>query len=82
MRDSIDRSGDSPLELAASRGIAESTNFLTEHGAKRIRGDEAQHKKAISDQVRESIDELNHSEAADKKLQENIRKAEREQGNP
>jgi hypothetical protein len=71
----LDRSGDSPLELAASRGRKESANFLREHGAQRIRGDEAQHQKAIRDKVQEDIEELNRSEAADKKLQELIKKS-------
>jgi hypothetical protein len=71
----LDRSGDSPLELAASANRAEAVKFLTESGAKRIRGDEAQRKKAIDDQVQESIEELDRAEAADKKLQEDIKRA-------
>lgn len=48
------------------------------HGAKMIRGDEAQHQKAIHDKVQEDIEELNRAEAADKKLQDDIKKAESE----
>lgn len=58
----LDRSGDSPLELAASRGNQEAADFLTEQGAKRIRGDEAQRQKAMHDEVREDIDKLNRAE--------------------
>lgn len=50
----LDRSGDSPLELATSAGEAEAAPFLTEHGAKRVRGDDAQRQKAIEDRVREA----------------------------
>jgi Ankyrin repeats (3 copies) len=59
--DALDRSGDSPAELAASRGHQECATFLQEHGGKRIRGDEAQHQKAIKDQVRDDIEEMNRS---------------------
>ena len=62
----LDRFGDSPLELAVSRGNSEAVNFLVESGAKRIRGDDAKRQKAIHDQVREDIKELNRSEAADR----------------
>jgi hypothetical protein len=71
----LDRSGDSPLELAASANRIEAIQFLTESGAKRIRGDEAQRKKALDGQVQESIEELDRGEAADKKLQEDIKRA-------
>ena len=57
----LDRSGDSPAELAASRGHQECATFLQEHGGKRIRGDEAQHQKAIEDKVRDDIEEMNRS---------------------
>lgn len=53
-------------------------SFLEAHGAKMIRGDEAQHQKAIHDKVQEDIEELNRAEAADKKLQDDIKKAESE----
>lgn len=71
----LDRSGDSPLELATSRGNIEAAKFLTEYGAKRILGDETQHQKAIHDKVQEDIEELDRAEAADKKLQEDIKRA-------
>jgi hypothetical protein len=58
----VDRSGDSPLELAASRGNDEAAKFLIECGAKRIRGDEAQRQKAIHDEVQEDIGELDRGE--------------------
>jgi hypothetical protein len=58
----LDRSGDSPLELAASRGNREAAQFLMEHGAKRIRGDEAQRQKATDDKVQDDIKELNRAE--------------------
>jgi Ankyrin repeats (many copies) len=57
----LDRSGDSPLELAASRGQVESAKWLASRGAKRIRGDEAQHQKAIHDEVADDIDEMNRA---------------------
>lgn len=57
----LDRAGDSPAELADSRGHQECASFLQEHGGKLIRGDEAQHQKAIDDKVREDIDEMNRS---------------------
>jgi hypothetical protein len=47
----LDRYGDSPLELAASQGHDEAAKFLSERGAKRIRGDEAQRRKAIQEEV-------------------------------
>jgi hypothetical protein len=75
----LDRSGDSPLELAVSRGNNEAAKFLTELGAKRILGDEAQHQKAIHDKVQEDIEELNRAEAADKKLQDDIKRATQEE---
>jgi Ankyrin repeats (many copies) len=58
----LDRSGDSPLELAASRGNQEAAQFLIERGAERIRGDEAQRQKAIHDKVQDDIKELNRAE--------------------
>jgi len=57
----LDRSGDSPAELAASRGHQECVTFLQEHGGERIRGDDAQHRKAIDDTVRDDIEEINRS---------------------
>lgn len=57
----LDRSGDSPAELAASRGHEECARFLEEHGGRRVRGDEAQHRKAIEDQVRDDIEEMDRS---------------------
>lgn len=57
----LDRAGDSPAELAASRGHQDCASFLEEHGGKRIRGDEAQHQKAIHDKVRDDIEEMNRS---------------------
>jgi hypothetical protein len=35
--------------------------FLQEHGGKRIRGDEAQHQKAIHDEVQDDIKEMDPS---------------------
>ena len=55
----LDRAGDSPTELAASRGHQDCVVFLEGHGGKRIRGDEAQHQKAIHDKVAEDIEETN-----------------------
>jgi hypothetical protein len=57
----LDRAGDSPAELAASRGHQDCAAFLQEHGGKRIRGDDAQHQKAIHDQVRDDIEDMNRS---------------------
>jgi Ankyrin repeats (many copies) len=57
----LDRDGDSPAELAASRGHQECAAFLQEHGGKRISGDEAQHQKAIHDKVHDDIEEMNRS---------------------
>lgn len=57
----LDRAGDSPAELAASRGHQECASFVQEHGGKKIRGDEAQHQKAIDDRVRDDIEEMNRS---------------------
>jgi len=76
----LDRSGDSPLEVADSRGLEASARFLQKQGAKRIRGDEAQHQKAIHDQVQEEIERLDRAVAGDKKIQDAIKKAERDQG--
>jgi len=55
----LDRAGDSPTELAASRGHQDCVGFLEEHGGKRIHRDEAQHQKAIHDKVAEDIEEMN-----------------------
>jgi len=55
----LDRAGDSPTELAASRGHQDCVSFLEEHGGKRIRGDDAQHQKAIHDEVADDIKEMN-----------------------
>jgi len=60
----LNRAGDSPTELAASQGHQECALFLEQHGGKRIRGDEAQHQKAIHDKVRDAIEEMNRSRAA------------------
>lgn len=57
----LDRSGDSPAELAASGKHQECVTFLQEHGGERIRGDEAQHQKAIQDNVRDEIEKEKHS---------------------
>jgi hypothetical protein len=59
----LDRAGDSPTELAASRGHQECVAFLQERNGKRIRGDEAQHQKAIHDKVQDDIDEMNRFES-------------------
>ena len=56
--DAPDRSGDSPLEVAVVANQMEAVKFLTESGAKRIRGDEAARKKASHDRVREDIERL------------------------
>lgn len=58
---SIDRAGDSPAELAASRRHQDCVTFLREHGGKRIHGDEAQHQKAIHDEVQDDIKEMDRS---------------------
>lgn len=58
----LDRFGDSPLELAASRGNQKAAEFLIERGAKRIRGDEGQRQKAIHDIVQDDITQLNRAE--------------------
>jgi hypothetical protein len=57
----LDRSGDSPAELAASRGHQDCVQYIEEHGGRRIQGSEAQHQKAIEDEVRDDIDEMNRS---------------------
>jgi hypothetical protein len=75
----LDRSGDSPAELAAETQHEDVVTFLTDHGANRIRGDAAQHEKAIQDEVQEDSDELERSEAADPKLQELIKKSEQDE---
>jgi hypothetical protein len=73
----LDRSGDSPTELAAEANHAEAVQFLAENGGKRTRGDEAQHQKAIDDQVREEIERMNSDS---KRLydKEDLEKSERE----
>lgn len=77
----LDRSGDSPLELASERGHAEVVSFLEAHGAKMIRGDKAQHQQAIHDEVQQDIDEMNRAEAEDQKLQDDIKRAARKEQN-
>ncbi len=57
----VDRYGDSPLELATSRDHQKAVQFLTMRGAKAIKGDEAQRKKAIHDQVLDDIREMNRA---------------------
>jgi hypothetical protein len=57
--DALDRAGDTPLEVAASANRTEAVIFLTQSGAKRIRGDETQREKARHDMVREEIERLN-----------------------
>jgi hypothetical protein len=75
---SIDRSGDSPLELADTRGQKQVAEFLAQQGAKQIRGNQVQREKARQDKVKEASDKLDREEAADPKIQEAIRKAEQE----
>lgn len=62
----LDRFGDSPLELAASRGNSDAADFLTRLGAKRIRGDDAQRAKAVQDMVQDDIQRLNQAEGPQK----------------
>ncbi|MGH9739164.1 MAG: ankyrin repeat domain-containing protein [Candidatus Acidiferrales bacterium] len=62
----LDRFGDSPLELAESGGSSDAADFLTGLGAKRIRGDDAQRKKAIQKIVQADIKRLNQSEGPQK----------------
>lgn len=57
----LDRAGDSPAELAASRGHQDCKAFLEEHGGKRVRGDEAQHQKAIHAEVQDDIKGMDRS---------------------
>lgn len=52
----VDRFGDSPLELATSKGHDEAARFLAERGAERIRGDDAQRQKALGDETREEME--------------------------
>ena len=52
----LNRSGDSPAERAASANRADALKFLTEIGAKRIRGTDEQRKKASYDKVREDME--------------------------
>jgi hypothetical protein len=54
----VDRSGDSPLELAIANDQEAAASVLAALGAKRIQGDQAQRDKAIRDQVQEDIDSL------------------------
>lgn len=70
----LDRSGDSALELASEWGHGKVASFLEAHGAKMIRGDDAQHQKAIHDKVQDDIEEMDRAHAADKKLQDDIKK--------
>jgi hypothetical protein len=62
----LDRSGDSPLELAAEGGHKDAAEFLAAHGARRIHGDEAQHHQAIQDRVRDDINEMMGSQPGSK----------------
>jgi hypothetical protein len=52
----VNRSGDSPLELAISNHQNAAVKFMFDLGAQRIRGDERQRQKAVEDQVQEEID--------------------------
>ena len=54
----LDRYGDSPLEDAISMKHDEAAKFLTEHGALRIRGDEALRQRAVQEIVHEDIEEM------------------------
>lgn len=54
----LNRYGDSPLENAISMNRDEAVKFLTEHGAQRIRGDEALRQKATREIVNEDIEEM------------------------
>lgn len=54
----VDRSGDSPLELALANHQEAAGDVLVALGAKKIQGDQAQRDKAIHDQVQEGIDSL------------------------
>ena len=54
----LDLYGDSPLELALSNGHTDAAHFLSAHGAKRMRGDEAQRSKATEAIVRRDIEEM------------------------
>jgi len=54
----LDRFGDSPLELASSRGHSAAAEFLAGRGAERIRGDDAQRQKALGDETREEMEKL------------------------
>jgi ankyrin repeat protein len=49
----VDRFGDSPLEMAESHRNEAAAKLLTEFGARRIRGDEAQRRRVIEEQLRE-----------------------------
>lgn len=54
----LDRFGDSPLELAAAHAHDATANFLSQRGAQRVRGTDAQRKKAMHDLVEEDIKSL------------------------
>jgi hypothetical protein len=54
----IDRFGDSPLEVASSGGQNQAAKFLTDRGAKQIRGDDVQRQNAIREIVREDIERM------------------------
>jgi hypothetical protein len=58
----VDRFGDSPLELAVSRGNHAAAEFLIERGAKKIRGEDAHRQKAIHDKVEDDIKALDRAE--------------------
>lgn len=51
----LDRSGDSPTELAASQTHQDCVAFLRQYDGKRIRGDVAQRNKAADDQFADSM---------------------------
>jgi hypothetical protein len=49
---SLDRSGDSPLDLAIANHHDKAAAYLTSRGAKRIHGDQAQHREEIEERNR------------------------------
>ncbi|MFN7922739.1 MAG: ankyrin repeat domain-containing protein [Bryobacteraceae bacterium] len=53
----VDRSGDSPLEMALANRQEGAADVLAALGGKRIAGDQAQRDKAIKDQVQEVVDD-------------------------
>jgi ankyrin repeat protein len=55
--DTLDRAGDSALEMAASNGQEAAVKLLQQLGAHRVRGTGEQREKAIQDQVSEQIAE-------------------------